>query len=160
LKIFSIAVHRKKGVMLVVNKWDLVKKETNTMRDYEEGLRKKLQPFSDVPIIFTSVLEKQRIFKVVETALQVYENRKRKIEQQELYDWMLEATQQQAAPSYRGNFIRFKRIEQIPSQIPAFALYCNFPEGVRDPYRNYLENSLRRRYDFSGSPVHIYFRKS
>jgi len=159
LKIFSTAVHKKKGVMLVVNKWDLMEKETNTMKDFEDGLRKKLQPFSDVPIVFTSVLEKQRIFKVVETALRVFDNRKRLVPQQELYDWMLDVTQQSPPPSYRGNFIRFKRVEQIPLQIPAFAIYCNFPEGVRDPYRNYLENSLRKRYDFSGSPVHIYFRK-
>jgi GTP-binding protein len=160
LKIFSTAVHKKKGVMVVVNKWDLINKETNTMKDFEEGLRRKLQPFADVPVVFTSVLEKQRIFKVVETALQVYESRHRVVEQQELYDWLLDATQQTPPPGYRGSFLKFRRVEQIPSQIPAFAIYCNFPEGIREPYRNYLEKSLRSRYDFSGSPVHIYFRKS
>lgn len=160
LKIFSVAVHRKKGVMLVVNKWDLIEKQTNTLRDYEQALRKKLQPFSDVPIIFTSVLEKQRIFKVVETALEVYQNRQRKIYQHELQEWLMEATQIQPPPAYRGNFIRFRRIEQIPAQIPAFAVYCNFPEGIRDPYRQYLENGLRKKWPLSGSPVHIYFRKA
>ncbi|HZG01063.1 MAG TPA: ribosome biogenesis GTPase Der [Chitinophagales bacterium] len=159
-KIFSTAVHKKKGVMVVVNKWDLVEKETNTMKSFEENLRKKLQPFSDVPIVFTSVIEKQRIFKVVETALEVYENRHRNIYQHELQEWMVDATQLQPPPSYRGNFIKFRRVEQVPMQIPAFAIYCNFPEGVRDPYRNYLENSLRRKWNFSGSPVHIYFRKT
>ena len=160
LKIFSTAVQKKKGIVLVVNKWDLIEKETNTMKNFEEALRKKMQPFSDVPVVFTSVLEKQRIFRVIETALEVFENRNRKIHQHELQEWLMDATQLQPPPSYRGNFIKFRRIEQVPMQIPAFAIYCNFPEGIRDPYRNYLENSLRKKYALSGSPVHIYFRKT
>ncbi|MEI7670204.1 MAG: ribosome biogenesis GTPase Der, partial [Pseudomonadota bacterium] len=160
LKIFSMAVERKKGVVLVSNKWDLIEKETNTMKKREEEYRLKLAPFRDVPIIFTSVLEKQRIFKVIETALEVYENKNRKFPAEELHEWMLALVAQTPPPVHRGNMIKFKKVEQVNSWIPAIAVYCNYPEAIKESYRNFLENNLRKKYKLSGSPVHIYFRKA
>lgn len=160
LSIFSLAVKKGKGVVVLVNKWDLIdKKETNTARDYEANLKKRLAPFSDVPIIFTSVLEKQRIFKSIEAALEVYENRLKKIPTSKLNDIMLKAIQSYNPPVVRGIPIRIKYVTQLPTYTPAFAFFCNLPEDVKEPYRNYLENQLRTNFNFKGVPIKVFFRK-
>ncbi|MFT4094418.1 MAG: ribosome biogenesis GTPase Der [Niabella sp.] len=159
LNIFSLAARKGKGILLLVNKWDLVKKETNTAKEYETELKKRLAPFSDVPVIFISALEKTRIFKAMETALEVYENRKRKVSTSRLNDAMLKAVQAHHAPVVRGHAIKIKFVTQLPTAVPSFAFFCNFPDDIKTPYRNYLENQLRKHFDFSGVPVRLFFRK-
>lgn len=159
LSIFSLAARKGKGVVVLVNKWDLVEKETNTARDYEAELRKRLAPFSNVPIIFTSVLQKQRIFKAIEEALRVFDNRNRKIPTSKLNDVMLKAIEAFHPPVVRGTPIRIKYVTQLPTHTPAFAFFCNLPDDVKPPYRNYLENQIRTNFDFEGVPVKIFFRK-
>ncbi len=159
LSIFSLAARKGKGVVVLVNKWDLVEKSTNTARDYEKELKSRLAPFSDVPIIFTSVIEKQRIFKAIETALEVYENRLRRIQTARLNEVMLKAIEAYHPPVVRGVPIRIKYVTQLPTHTPAFAFFCNLPDDVKAPYRNYLENQLRSNFNFSGVPVKIFFRK-
>lgn len=159
LNIFSLAVKKGKGILLLVNKWDLVAKETNTARDYEIELKKRLAPFSDVPVIFISVVEKTRIFKAMETALEVFENRKRRVPTSKLNDVMLKAVQAHHAPVVRGHAIKIKFVTQLPTAVPSFAFFCNFPDDIKTPYRNYLENQLRKNFDFSGVPVRLFFRK-
>jgi GTP-binding protein len=159
LSIFSLGVKKGKGMVILVNKWDLVEKETNTARDYEQELKKRLAPFSDVPIIFTSVLQKQRIFKAIEEALRVYDNRQRKIPTSRLNDIMLKAIEAYHPPVVRGTPIRIKYVTQLPTHTPAFAFFCNLPDDVKTPYRNYLENQLRSNFDFQGVPLKIFFRK-
>jgi len=159
LSIFSLAVRKGKGIVILVNKWDLVEKETNTARDYEKELKQRLAPFTDVPIIFTSVPEKQRIFKAIEEALRVYENRQRKIPTSKLNDIMLKAIEAFHPPVVRGTPIRIKYVTQLPTYTPAFAFFCNLPDDVKQPYKNYLENQLRANFDFQGVPLKIFFRK-
>ncbi|NIG53547.1 ribosome biogenesis GTPase Der [Chitinophaga sp. Cy-1792] len=159
LNIFSLAARKGKGIVVLVNKWDLMEKATNTARDYEKELKNRLAPFSDVPIIFTSVTEKQRIFKAIEVALEVYENRTRKIQTSKLNDVMLKAIEAYHPPVVRGTPIRIKYVTQIPTHTPAFAFFCNLPDDVKAPYRNYLENQLRSHFDFKGVPIKIFFRK-
>ena len=159
LNIFSLAVKKGKGVVVLVNKWDLVSKETNTAKEYEKELKKRLAPFSDVPILFISAKEKTRIFKAIELALDVYENRQQKIPTSELNDIMLKAIQSYNPPVVRGNAIKIKFITQLPTPVPSFAFFCNFPDDIKQPYKNYLENKLRENFKFSGVPVRIFFRK-
>lgn len=159
LNIFSLAARKGKGILLLVNKWDLVAKETNTARDFEIELKKRLAPFSDVPIVFISVLEKTRIFKAMETALEVHENRSRKVPTSKLNDVMLKAVQAHHAPVVRGHAIKIKFVTQLPTVVPSFAFFCNFPDDIKTPYRNYLENQLRKSFSFSGVPVRLFFRK-
>lgn len=160
LAIFSMAVKKAKGIVVLVNKWDLVEdKKTNTIKDYEKELKSRLAPFSDVPIIFISVTEKQRIFKSIETALEVYESRRRKIPTSQLNEVMLKAIESYHPPVVRGHAIKIKYISQLPTHTPAFAFFCNFPDDIKAPYRNYLENQLREKFKFTGVPVRIYFRK-
>lgn len=160
LSIFSLAVKRHKGVVILVNKWDLVEnKETNTARDFEEKLKSKLAPFNDVPILFVSVLEKQRIFKAIDVAMDVYNNRKRKVKTSVLNEIMLPEIEKIPPPSHRGKFIKIKYISQVPLAYPAFAFYCNYPEHVKANYKNFLNNKLRQHFDFKGVPVSIFFRK-
>ncbi|MGC4036528.1 MAG: ribosome biogenesis GTPase Der [Chitinophagaceae bacterium] len=159
LNIFSLASKKGKGVVVVVNKWDLVSKETNTARDYEAELKKRLAPFNDVPIIFTSATEKTRIFKVIETALSVYENRQKKIPTSKLNDVILKAIESYHPPVVRGNPVKVKYITQLPTAVPSFAFFCNFPDDIKQPYKNYLENQLRKSFNFSGVPVRLFFRK-
>jgi len=158
LSIFSIVVKRNKGLVILANKWDLTEKVTNTLRDKEAEIRKRLSPFSDVPIIFTSVLEKQRIFDAVDMALKVWHNRQRKIKTSELNEVMQEAIERNPPPSHRGKFIKIKYVTQLPTYFPAFAFFCNYPKHVKDSYRQYLENQLREHFDLSGVPIAIYFR--
>lgn len=159
MSIFRLAQRRNKGIVLLVNKWDLVEKDTNTARDYEKDLRNRIAPFTDVPIVFISAMEKQRIFRAVETALHVYENRSRKVKTSKLNDVMLEAIERYPPPSHRGRFVKIKYVTQLPTYFPAFAFFCNNPKHVKDNYRHYLENKLREQFDFTGVPISVFFRK-
>lgn len=159
LNIFSLAVKKGKGIVVLVNKWDLVDKETNTAKDYEKELKKRFAPFSDVPILFISAKEKTRIFKAIEIALEVYDNRNQKISTSSLNDIMLKAIQSYHPPVVRGNPIKIKFITQLPTTVPSFAFFCNFPDDIKQPYKNYLENQLRENFKLTGIPVRIFFRK-
>jgi GTPase len=159
LNIFSLAVKKGKGLVVVVNKWDLVDKETNTSRDYTEKLKERFAPFTDLPIIYISAKEKTRIFKVIETALEVYENRSRKIPTSKLNDVMLKAVENYHAPVVRGNAIKIKYVSQLPTPVPSFAFFSNYPDDIKQPYRNYLENQMRKSFPLEGVPIRIYFRK-
>jgi len=159
LSIFSMAVKKGKGIVVLVNKWDLMEKETNTARDYEAMLKKKLAPFTDVPILFISAKDKTRIFKAVEVGLEVYANRRQKIPTSKLNDVMLKAVEAYHAPVVRGNPVRIKYVTQLPVVVPSFAFFCNYPDDIKTPYRNYLENQLRQQFNFTGVPVRIFFRK-
>ncbi len=159
LSIFALAVKKGKGIVVLVNKWDLADKETNTARDYEKDLKKRFAPFSDVPILFISVTEKQRIFKSIEAALQVFENKHRKVPTSKLNDVMLKAVESYHPPVVRGNAVKIKYVTQLPTHTPSFAFFCNYPDDIKTPYRNYLENQLREHFDFSGVPIRLFFRK-
>jgi GTPase len=159
LNIYSLAAKKGKGVLVLVNKWDLVEKETNTAKKYEDELRKRLAPFNDVPILFISAKEKTRIFKAIETALEVYENRQRKISTSQLNDVILKAIQNHHPPVVRGHAIKIKYITQLPVNVPSFAFFCNFPDDVKLPYKNYLENQLRQNFKLTGVPIRLFFRK-
>ncbi len=159
LSIFRLAQRRNKGIVLLINKWDLVEKETNTARDYEAEIKNRIAPFTDVPVIFISALEKQRIFQSIETALQVYENRNRKIKTSRLNDVMLPLIDKYPPPAHRGHFIKIKYITQLPTYFPAFAFFCNHPKHIKESYKNYLENQLRKNFNFTGVPVSIFLRK-
>ncbi|HKZ65186.1 MAG TPA: ribosome biogenesis GTPase Der [Chitinophagaceae bacterium] len=159
LNIFSLAARKGKGVVVLVNKWDLVSKETNTAKEYEAELRKRLAPFNDVPVLFISAKEKTRIFKAIEVAIEVYEKRKRKVATSELNNVMLKAMETYHAPVVRGHSIKIKFVTQLPTVVPSFAFFCNFPDDIKTPYQNYLENQLRQHFDFSGVPIRLFFRK-
>jgi GTP-binding protein len=145
--------------VILVNKWDLVEKETNTMKAYEAAVRKRLEPFSDIPVIFTSVTEKQRIFKALEAASKVHENRSQKIPTRKLNDLLLPIIQATPPPIYKGKTIKIKYITQLKTPFPAFAFFCNLPQYIRSPYKRFLENKIRANFDFSGVPVEVYFRR-
>ena len=158
--IFWLAQRNRKGIVILVNKWDLVEdKETNTMKEYERRIRKEIEPFTDVPIIFISVLTKQRIFKAIETAVEVFKNRSKKIKTSELNERMLPIIESYPPPAWKGKYVKIKFCMQLPTPQPQFAFFCNLPQYVRDPYKRYLENKLREEYDFKGVPVSVYFRK-
>jgi len=157
--IFWLAEKNKKGVIILINKWDLVEKETNTMRDYEAAVRKQIAPFTDVPIIFISVLTKQRIFKAIETAVTVFQSRKNRIPTSKLNETMLEIIKSYPPPAIKGKFVKIKYCMQLPTPTPQFAFFSNLPQYVKDPYRRFLENKMREVYDFNGVPVIIYFRQ-
>lgn len=157
--IFWLAEKNKKGVVVLINKWDLVDKETNTMKEYEAMVRKEMAPFTDVPIIFISVLTKQRIFKAIETAVQVFENRSKRIPTSKLNETMLEIVTHNSPPAWKGKFVKIKYCMQLPTLTPQFVFFCNLPQYVRDPYKRFLENKLREIYDFNGVPIVIYFRQ-
>jgi GTP-binding protein len=159
ISIFSLAARKGKGVVVLVNKWDLVEKETNTARDYEKRLKQKLAPFTDVPVLFISVKEKTRIFKAIELALEVFENRQRKVPTAKLNDVMLKAVEAYHAPVVRGHSIKIKYITQLPTVVPSFAFFSNFPDDIKTPYKNYLENQLRTHFKFTGVPIRVFFRK-
>ncbi|HSJ12041.1 MAG TPA: ribosome biogenesis GTPase Der [Gillisia sp.] len=158
--IFWLAQRNRKGIVILVNKWDLVEdKETNSLKNYEAQIRKEIEPFTDVPIIFMSVLTKQRIFKAIETAVEVYKNRSKKIKTSELNDRMLPIIEHYPPPAWKGKYVKIKYCMQLPTPQPQFAFFCNLPQYVREPYKRYLENKLREEFDFTGVPVSVYFRK-
>ncbi|HVZ95830.1 MAG TPA: ribosome biogenesis GTPase Der [Chitinophagaceae bacterium] len=159
LSIFSQVVKKGKGIVILVNKWDTVEKQTNTARDYEKQLKKKLAPFTDVPVMFISAKEKVRILQSMEMALKVYENRKKKIPTSQLNEVMLKAVEAYHAPVVRGHPVKIKYVTQLTTLVPSFAFFCNYPEDIKTPYKNYLENQLREAFDFTGVPVRIFFRK-
>lgn len=159
LNIFSLIQRNNKGVVIVVNKWDLIEKTTNTHKEFEELIRSKIAPFEDVPIIFTSVINKQRIYKVLETAKQVYEARSRRISTAEINEKLLPIVKEQTPPpAVKGKWIKIKYITQLPTAYPQFVFFCNLPQYVRDPYKRFVENRLREMWDFHGVPISIYFR--
>lgn len=159
LNIFGLAARNHKGVVVVMNKWDLIEKDTHTHKEYEDLIKSRIAPFNDVPIIFTSVLEKQRIYKVLETAIQVYHNRSRKISTSELNDVLLPIIQNTPPPMNKDKVIRIKYITQLPLAYPTFAFFCNLPQYVVDSYKRFLENQIRKHWDFQGVPIEIYFRR-
>ncbi|HYW95567.1 MAG TPA: ribosome biogenesis GTPase Der [Bacteroidales bacterium] len=159
VNIFRLVERNRKGIVILVNKWDLVEKETNTLRDYEKAIRKRLEPFDDVPIIFTSAVTRQRIQKVLDTAMEVYVNRKQKIPTSKLNEVMQEAIENYHPPAVRGKFIKIKYVTQLRTYAPTFAFFCNLPEHIKDPYRRYLENKIRDHFNFKGVPIQIFFRK-
>ena len=159
LNIFSLAVKKGKGIVVLINKWDLAEKETNTARDYEKQLKHKLAPFTDVPVLFISAKEKTRIFKTIELALEVYDNKLRKIPTSKLNDVMLKAVENYHAPVVRGHVVKIKYVTQLPTIVPSFGFYCNYPDDIKTPYKNYLENKLRENFKLTGVPVRIFFRK-
>jgi len=157
--IFGIIEKNRKGIVILVNKWDLVEKDTNTTKEFETMIREKLAPFSDVPIIFTSVVTKQRLHKALEIGLEVFNNRVQKIPTSKLNEFLLEVVEHTPPPSYKGKYIKIKYVTQLPVHAPAFAIFCNLPQYIREDYRRFLENRLREKYDFSGVPIRIFFRK-
>jgi len=159
MAIFSLVQKSNKGIVIGVNKWDLLEKETNTARDYAEKVREKLAPFNDVPILFVSAVNKQRLLKLLEAAAEVYENKERKVSTNELNEVMLAAIERHHPPAHRGKIIRIKYITQIPAAIPTFLFFTNHPDHVQESYKRYLENQMRKHFDFSGTPINIFFRK-
>ncbi len=159
LNIFSLIEKNHKGIVILVNKWDLIEKQTNTHKHFEEDIRSKLAPLTDVPIIFTSVINKQRVYKAVESAVRVFRNRSRKITTSQLNDFFLPLITAMPPPAWKGKFIRIKFVTQLPGRYPAFAFFCNLPQYIREPYKRFLENKLREQFDFNGVPVEIFFRQ-
>jgi GTP-binding protein len=157
--IFWLAEKNNKGIVILVNKWDLIEKETNSAKQYEEALRKEIAPFTDVPIIFTSVLTKQRIFKAIETAVEVYKNKTKRIPTSKLNEVMLELIQNYPPPSLKGKFVKIKYCTQLPTHVPQFVFFANLPQYVKEPYKRFLENKLRENFDFKGVPVSVYIRQ-
>ncbi|WP_300666369.1 ribosome biogenesis GTPase Der [Fluviicola sp.] len=159
LTIYYMIEKNHKGVVVLVNKWDLVEKDTMTAVEYEKKLRNDLAPYNDVPIIFTSAITKQRIHKALEKAMEVYENRTRKISTSELNDKLLPIIDSNPPPSLKGKYVKIKYVQQLPTHAPAFAFFCNLPQYIPDSYKRFLENRLREMYNFEGVPVRVYFRK-
>ncbi len=159
LNIFSLATKKGKGMVLLVNKWDLIEKSTNTSKEFEKELKERIAPFTDVPILFISAQEKTRVFKVIETALEVFENRKKRIQTSALNEAMLKSIEAFKPPVVRGNSIKIKFVTQLPTEVPSFAFFSNFPDDIKNPYKNYLENQLRQHFNFKGVPLRIFFRK-
>lgn len=158
--IFWLAQRNNKGIVILANKWDLVEdKETSSVKDYEKYIRQQCEPFVDVPIVFVSVLTKQRIYKAIETAVEVYQNRSKKVKTSELNEVMLPIIQNYPPPAYKAKYVKIKFCTQLPTPYPSFAFFCNLPQYVKDPYKRFIENKLRENFDFSGVPITVYFRK-
>ena len=159
LNIFNLIVRNRKGCVIVVNKWDLIPKDSNTMKEWRAAIAKKLAPFSDVPVIFTSVPDRQRILEVLQTALRVYRSRARRIPTSEFNDYILPIIEETPPPSIKGKYIRIKYAAQLPNPTPVFAFFVNLQQYIKDAYRRFLENKIREHWDFSGVPIQIYFRQ-
>jgi len=159
LNIFNLIVRNRKGVVLVVNKWDLVEKNHKTTAEYTKAIKERIAPFQDVPIVFTSAITKQRILKVLEEAMMVYRNRTQRISTSELNEFTQEVVDAYPPPAWKGKFIKIKYATQLPTHAPSFAFFCNLPQYVKEPYKRYIENKIRERYNFSGVPMQIFFRK-
>jgi len=159
VNIFNLIARNKKGVVVAVNKWDLIEKDNHTMEQFRRKVLERFEPYTDIPIVFTSAVTKQRIFKSLEEALHVYDNRTQRIPTSQLNDVMLKAIEAYPPPAYKGKYIRIKYVTQLPTYSPAFAFYCNLPQYVRDPYKRYLENKIRENFDFTGVPIQIFMRK-
>lgn len=159
ISIFYQVVNSYRGAVVLVNKWDLVDKDQSTHENFKKALLEKMSPFTDVPIIFTSNVTKQRILQALETALKVYENRKMKIATSKLNDIFLPIIENRPPPAIKGKYVKIKYITQITSQVPTFAFYCNLPQYIKDPYKRFLENQMREHFDFAGVPIRLFFRK-
>ncbi|MES2874326.1 MAG: ribosome biogenesis GTPase Der [Bacteroidota bacterium] len=159
INIFHLAEKNKKGVVILVNKWDLIEKNTKTTGVFEDTIRDKIAPFSDVPIVFTSVVEKQRIYKSLEAASKVYENKLKKIPTSKLNDVMLPIIENYPPPAVKGKYVKIKYVTQINASSPMFAFFCNLPQYIKEPYKRFIENKLRENFDFTGVPIQIYFRQ-
>ncbi len=157
--IFWLAQRNRKGIVILVNKWDLVEKENNTAKQYEAAIRKEIEPFTDVPILFISALNKQRIYKAIETAVAVYNNRTKRIPTRKLNEVMLPIIENYPPPAIKGKYIKIKFCTQLPTPMPQFAFFANLPQYVKDPYRRFIENKLRENFDFNGVPIDVYFRQ-
>ncbi len=157
--IFWLAHRNNKGIVILVNKWDLVEKQTNSVKEYTAKIKEAIAPFEDVPILFVSVMTKQRIYKAIETAVEVYKNRSKKIVTRTLNDVMLPIIENYPPPAYKGKFVKIKFCTQLPTPYPQFAFFCNLPQYVRDPYKRFLENKLRENFEFTGAPISIFIRK-
>ncbi len=157
--IFWLAQRNRKGIVILVNKWDLVEKENNTAKQYEATIRKEIEPFTDVPILFVSALNKQRIYKAIETAVAVYNNRTKRIPTRKLNEVMLPIIENYPPPAIKGKYIKIKFCTQLPTPMPQFAFFANLPQYVKDPYRRFIENKLRENFDFNGVPIDVYFRQ-
>ena len=159
MSIFSLIHRNRKGCVIVVNKWDLIEKDNNTMKEYRESIMARLAPFNDIPIVFTSVINKQRILEVLNQASAVFDNYSRKIPTSVLNDEMLPEIENCPPPAYKGKYIKIKYVTQLPTRSPSFAFFCNLPQYVKDPYKRFLENKLREKFDFKGCPLQIFLRK-
>lgn len=159
MSIFNLIQKNRKGCVLVVNKWDLVEKDSNTMKEYKAALKSRIAPNDDIPIIFTSVLNKQRILNVLEAAQKVYDNYSKKIPTSKLNEVMLPEIENYPPPAWKGKYVKIKFITQLPTRFPSFAFFCNLPQYVRDPYKRFLENRLRENFDFEGCPVQVFLRQ-
>ncbi|MCC9041766.1 ribosome biogenesis GTPase Der [Myroides sp. M-43] len=157
--IFWLAEKNRKGIVILVNKWDLVDKDTMTAKQYEDRIREEIAPFTDVPIIFTSTITKQRLLKALETAVEVYQNRKARISTSKFNEAMLPVVEQTPPPAIKGKYIKVKYCMQLPTPTPQFVFFANLPQYIKDPYKRYIENKLREMYNFSGVPIEIYFRQ-
>ena len=158
LNIFRLIQRNRKGVVILVNKWDLIEKDNHTTKQYEEAIRERIAPFTDVPIVFTSVVTKQRLQKVLDTAMEVYQNRTRRIPTHQLNEVMLQVIEAYHPPAVKGKFIKIKYVTQLPTFAPSFVFFCNLPQYIRDPYKRYLENKLRENFNFLGVPMQLFFR--
>ena len=159
MSIFNLIIKNKKGCVIAVNKWDLVEKNSNTMKEYTEAIKKRIAPFVDLPIIFTSATQKQRILDLLDAAAAVWENYSKRIPTSSLNELMLEEIENFPPPSTKGKYIKIKFITQLPTKSPSFAFFCNLPQYIGDPYKRFLENRLRKHFDFNGCPIQIYMRK-
>ncbi len=158
--IFWLAARNNKGIVILVNKWDLVEnKETNSIKHYTQKIKEAIAPFTDVPILFISVLTKQRIFKAIETAVEVFNNRSKKVKTRQFNDVMLPIIENNPPPAYKDKYVKIKFCTQLPTPYPQFAFYCNLPQYVRDPYKRFLENKIRDNFDFNGVPISVFLRK-
>jgi GTP-binding protein len=158
LNIFYLIEKNSKGVVILVNKWDLVEKETSTMKEYEDKIRERIAPYTDVPILFISTLTKQRIHKAIETAMEVHENMRTRIPTSKLNEVMQPILDGNPPPQTKGKFVKIKYVMQLPTHKPAFAFYCNLPQYVKDPYKRFLENKLRENFNLTGIPIKIFMR--
>jgi len=159
LNIFGLIEKNRKGVVILVNKWDLIEKETNSAKMYEQDLMERLAPFTDVPVVFTSIPEKQRIHKALQIALDVYKRRTQRIKTNKLNEVMLPIMEWTPPPATKGKYIKVKYVQQLPTHAPTFAFYCNLPQYVKEPYRRFIENQMRKEFDFHGVPIQVFFRK-
>ena len=157
--IFWLAERNRKGIVILVNKWDLVEKDTNSAKDYEKAIKERIAPFTDVPIIFMSALTKQRVYKAIETAVEVYQNKSKKIKTSVLNEVMLPIIENRPPPALKGKYVKIKYVMQLPTPQPQFAFFCNLPQYVKEPYKRFLENQLREQFNFHGVPLSIYMRK-
>ena len=159
VNIFGTIERNKKGIVILVNKWDLIEKDTHSVKEFTEAIKARISPNDDVPIIFTSALTKQRIHKVLETAIEVYENKTQKIKTSELNEFFLPLIEHYPPPAVKGKFVKIKYVTQLPTSVPTFAFYANLPSYLKDSYKRFLENKLREHYNFTGVPLRIYFRQ-